>query len=128
MSARGLSERGAPRELVLLWHEDAFELVVSYDLLFKLQSVLLSQKSLVQPERDVLDYVLWLHENATLKNEGEIRPLSWHPEDDYLLAFARNSGAGYLGLQRFRPTRLEGRRPTHSDPSAPVRRPPPPRR
>ncbi len=44
----------------------------------------------------MLDYVLWLRENATLESEGEVRPLSRDPEDDYLLALARNTGADYL--------------------------------
>lgn len=92
-----ISPRGAPRELVLLWHEGAFVLVVSYELLLELQSVLLREKfRRYRPKRDVLDYVLWLRENATLGSEGEIRPLSRDPDDDYLLALARSSGADYL--------------------------------
>jgi putative PIN family toxin of toxin-antitoxin system len=92
-----ISPRGAPRELILLWHGGAFVLVVSYELLLELQSVLLREKfRRYRPERDVLDYVLWLRENAALGSEGEMRPLSRDPENDYLLALARNSGADYL--------------------------------
>lgn len=92
-----ISPRGAPRELILLWHVGVFELVVSYELLFELQSILLREKfRRYRPERDVLDYVLWLRENATLGSEGEMRSLSRDPDDDYLLALACSSGADYL--------------------------------
>lgn len=39
-----ISPRGVPRDLVFLWHEGAFVLVVSYELLLELQSVLLREK------------------------------------------------------------------------------------
>lgn len=97
MVSAAISERSAPREVILLWYEGAFDLVVSYELLFELQSVLVREKfRRYRPERDMLDYVLWLRENATLEREGEVQPLSRDPEDDYLLALARNSGADYL--------------------------------
>lgn len=89
-----------PRELVLLWHKGAFELIVSYELLLELQRVLLREKfRRYRPERDVLDYVLWLRENATLGGEGEVRSLSRDPDDGYLLAVARSSGVGYLKFE-----------------------------
>lgn len=86
-----------PRELVLLWYEGAFEMVVSYELLFKLQSVLTREKfRRYRPEKDVLDYVVWLRENATLESEGDVLPISSDPADDYLISLARASGADRL--------------------------------
>lgn len=92
-----LSEKGAPWELVRSWHEGGFELIVSYELLYELEVVLLRTKfRRYLSESEALEYVLWIREGAVLKDAGEVRPLSLDPEDDYLLALARNSGADYL--------------------------------
>lgn len=80
-----------------MWHEGAFELVVSYELLYELEVVLLREKfRRYLTEGEALEYVLWLREGAVLEREGEVRPLSRDPKDDYLLALARNSDADYL--------------------------------
>jgi putative PIN family toxin of toxin-antitoxin system len=92
-----ISEKGAPWELVHLWHEGTFELIVSQQLLFELQSVLSREKfRRYFTYEEALEYVLWLREGGALESEGEIRPLSHDPDDDYLLALTRSSGADYL--------------------------------
>lgn len=71
--------------------------MISYRLLLELQSVLMREKFRhYRPERETLDYVVWLREKGSLYREGEIASLSPDPEDDYLLALAQVSGAGYL--------------------------------
>lgn len=45
---------------------------------------------------EALEYILWLREGGRLYHEGEIRALSRDPNDDYLLALAKSSGADYL--------------------------------
>jgi putative PIN family toxin of toxin-antitoxin system len=90
---------GVPRKIVLPWHEGAFELVVSHELLYELQIVLSRRKfRRYRPEKDTLDYVLWIRENATLALEGNVLAISRDPDDDYLLALATNSGADCLVL------------------------------
>lgn len=72
-------------------------MVASQTLLFELQSVLMRQKfRRYRPEADCLDYVLWISDNATLRQEGRVELLSRDPDDDYLLALAENSSADYL--------------------------------
>ncbi len=72
-------------------------MVVSLELLFELEVVLLRAKfRRYRTEGEALEYVLWLREGAVLEREGEMRSLSRDPDDDYLLALARSSGADYL--------------------------------
>ena len=72
-------------------------MVVSYELLFELQSVLMREKfRRYRPEKDLLEYILWLRENATLEREGDILPISSDLRDDYLIALARASEADLL--------------------------------
>jgi predicted nucleic acid-binding protein len=72
-----------------MWHEGAFELVASYELFYELEFVLLRAKfRRYLTEGEALEYVLWLRKGAILESEGDIRPLSRDPEDDYLLALA----------------------------------------
>ncbi len=47
-------------------------------------------------EDEALQYILWLHEGATLADREEIHPISRDPDDDYLLALAENSDSDYL--------------------------------
>ncbi len=74
-----------------------FEMVASNELLHELQVVLLRQKfRRYLTEGEALQYILWLHEGATISYKGEIHSISRDPDDDYLLALAENSGADYL--------------------------------
>lgn len=94
-----LSSRGAPWELVRLWHEGVFELVVSHELLFELQSVLSREKfRKYRTYEESLEYVQWFREGATLADEGGsiVQAVSRDPQDDYLIALARASGADLL--------------------------------
>ncbi len=45
---------------------------------------------------EVLEYVVWLRERATQAEEGEIERVTEDPDDDYLIALARASGAEFL--------------------------------
>lgn len=60
--------QGVPYRLFILWaREIAFELIVSYRLLYELEIVLLRpyfRRKLAYEE--VLEYVLWIHEKASL--------------------------------------------------------------
>lgn len=72
-------------------------MVVSHQLLYELQAVLLRQKfRRCRTEGEALEYVLWLREGATLAEEKGIRPVSRDPDDNYLLALAASSTADYL--------------------------------
>lgn len=94
MVSAALSEKGPPWKIVRLWHEGAFELIASNELLHELQVVLLRRKFRRHlTESEALEYILWLREGATLAGEGRIEPFSKDP-DDYLIALARN--ADYL--------------------------------
>lgn len=48
------------------------------------------------PEEAVLLYLARLVEAGTMKEEGEIRPVSADPKDDYLVALARAADADSL--------------------------------
>lgn len=72
-------------------------MIVSFGLLHELEAVLLRpwfRRKLSYEE--VLEYVLWLAEGATLAEEGEIENVTADPDDDYLVALAKNSGADLI--------------------------------
>ena len=90
-----LSRTGAPAQLLLLWIEGRFEIVVSPQLLAELQRVLLRPKFRGRlTERDALDYVA-LFARRGIRVEDPVEPdrVAPDPKDDYLLALARASGA-----------------------------------
>lgn len=89
--------RGVPHRIILAWHFGAFEMVVSYELLYELEAVLLRdwfRRKLTYA--DVLEYVTWLSDGAMLAEGGTMVRVSRDPDDDYLLALARSSGADCL--------------------------------
>lgn len=89
--------RGVPYRILLAWHFRAFEMVVSYELLYELEAVLLRpwfRRKLTRA--DVIEYVMWLSGDATLMPQGDVTYYSGDPDDDYLLALARSSDADYL--------------------------------
>lgn len=89
--------RGAPHELLIGWHSGLYELVVSYQLLYELEAVLLREKFRSKLSfSEVLEYVVWLRERATLVEEQRIERVTGDPDDDYLIALARESGADFL--------------------------------
>lgn len=72
-------------------------MIVSFGLLHELEAVLLRpwfRRKLSYEE--VLEYVLWFAEGATLAEEGEIENVTADPGDDYLVALAKNSGADLI--------------------------------
>ncbi len=72
-------------------------MVVSYDLLYELEAVLLRDKFRRKlTVGDVLEYVLWIREGATLVEAGSITPVGPDPDDDYLVNLASESQADYL--------------------------------
>lgn len=89
--------RGVPHRILLAWHFGAFEMVVSYELLYELEDVLLRhwfRRKLTQA--DVLEYVMWISDGAKLMPQGTTTRISRDPDDDYLLALTQSSAADYL--------------------------------
>ena len=73
-------------------------MVVSYDLLHELESVLLRdnfrRKLAIS---DVIEYVIWLRENAEfVPTPGVVVEISPDPDDDYLIGLALSSEARFL--------------------------------
>jgi len=93
-----LSRSGVPAQLLLLWIEGRFEIVVSPQLLAELQRVLLRPKFRDRmTDRDVLDYVaLFARHGIRVEDPAERQRVAPDPKDDYLLALARASGARLL--------------------------------
>jgi uncharacterized protein len=97
-----ISARGAPRQIVLAWHSGRFEMVVSYDLLYELEAVLMRswfRRRLVFS--DVVEYVMWIRERATFVPdapplEGWLVAQFSDPDDAYLMALAKDHRADYL--------------------------------
>jgi uncharacterized protein len=97
-----ISAGGAPRALLVYWYLGRFQMLVSYDLLYELEAVLLRPKFRSKlTVSDVLTYVRWLREGAMFLNDAP--PLEeWllarfsDPDDAYLLALARQYRADYL--------------------------------
>ena len=74
-------------------------MIVSYDLLYELEAVLLRGKFRSRlAVSDVLEYVLWIREGSTLARvpTGASVEVSRDPDDDYLYALALAQGAAYL--------------------------------
>lgn len=98
-----ISTRGIPRRILGTWHAGFFEIVVSYDLLYELEAVLLRpyfRDKLTYS--DVLDYVSWINDGGALyepyepyDRSGE-EGVSADPDDDYLYYLALDCGAGFL--------------------------------
>ncbi len=96
-----ISSRGAPRELLAAWLSGRFLMVVSYDLLYELESVLLRPYFLGRLVYfDVLAYVAWIRERAEFVPDapdwGRFSP---DPDDDYLVSLALANGADFLVSQ-----------------------------
>jgi putative PIN family toxin of toxin-antitoxin system len=100
-----ISREGIPRRILGTWHAGFFTMVVSYDLLYELEAVLLRpyfRDKLTYS--DVLAYVSWIREGAGLyesyaykapRRSGEER-VSADPDDDYLYYLALDTMADYL--------------------------------
>jgi hypothetical protein len=61
-----ISAVGAPRELLVAWYTGRFEMIVSYDLLYELEAVLMRPRFRRKLTfSDVVEYVMWIRERAT---------------------------------------------------------------
>jgi uncharacterized protein len=96
-----ISAVGAPRELLVAWYTGRFEMIVSYDLLYELEAVLMRpwfRRKLTFS--DVVEYVMWIRERATFVpdvpplEEWLVEPLP-DPDDAYLVALTKERGADY---------------------------------
>lgn len=109
-----ISSRGAPREILELWLAGDFEMIVSHELLYELQAVLMGRKlrgRLAYP--DVIRYIAYLAEHAKLAEQSEVL-ISEHEVDDeddfYLLALAQAQGAFLVsGDQHLAPVAISPR-------------------
>ena len=97
-----ISAVGAPQELLVAWYTGRFEMLVSYDLLYELEAVLMRpwfRRKLAFT--DVLEYVMWVRERSTFVpdvpplEEWLVEPLP-DPDDAYLVALAKECSADYL--------------------------------
>jgi len=93
-----ISSKGAPRALLQIWIEGAFELIVSSKLLTELESVLRREKFRTYVTlRDVNAYIALLRRFSTVAPDPDSAPgLSPDPGDDYLIALAAADSADYL--------------------------------
>lgn len=92
--------RGTPHRLLLSWVRGNFGLIVSPHLLYELEAVLLRHKFRSKlPYEDVLGYVSWLHDRASV-SEGltadVVKGTTGDPDDDYLVGLAALAGVAYL--------------------------------
>jgi putative PIN family toxin of toxin-antitoxin system len=93
-----ISGKGAPRDLLWLWLEGSFELVVCPSLLAELGRVLLRPK--FRPYvtgKEVRAYVALLRRLVSLEPDPEATAgLTPDPGDDYLMALARAAKAEFI--------------------------------
>jgi putative PIN family toxin of toxin-antitoxin system len=96
--AGALSSKGPPARLLGALADGAFDAVVCPLLLDELRGVLTRQRIADRIEPDVADgFVAWLERFASaVPDPDPIEPVSPDPGDDYLVAFARESGAPFI--------------------------------
>jgi putative PIN family toxin of toxin-antitoxin system len=90
-----LSRAGAPRRLIALWLEGAFELVVSEELLAELGRAVAYRKLREHiSSEDAADFIAILRATASMLADAEHPDhISRDPGDDYLLALAKASAS-----------------------------------
>lgn len=93
-----ISAAGAPRALLTLWLEGAFELICSALLIAELERVLLRPKfRTYATESEVRAFLELLNRLAAIVPDPPPLPgITPDPNDDYLVALARSSGARVL--------------------------------
>ncbi|CAN5544104.1 MAG: putative toxin-antitoxin system toxin component, PIN family [Actinomycetota bacterium] len=94
-----ISAKGAPREILHRWLDGEFEMVVSTDLLYELETVLLRdwfRRKLIVSE--VLRYVMLLSDRATVlpQPEGSSIESIPDPDDHYLAHLAEAASVDHL--------------------------------
>jgi predicted nucleic acid-binding protein len=66
-----IAAHGTPRALLFYWYEGRFQMLVSYDLLYELEAVLLRPRFRRKlTVSDVIEYVSWLRESALFVNDA----------------------------------------------------------
>jgi putative PIN family toxin of toxin-antitoxin system len=119
-----ISGKGAPRNLLWLWLEGAFEVIVCPLLLTELEHVLLRPKFrpyVTTPEARA--YVALLHRLSSRVPDPEVTAgLTADPGDDYLVALARSAKAHFLVSGDPHLTELKQVRPPVLTPRAFLRR------
>lgn len=101
---------GWPRDILRRWLDDEFEMIVSYDLLLELETVLLRNKFRKRlAVADVLRYVEFLRERATVVSSRKAERASTDllvpdPDDEYLVHLAEDAQVDRIvsGDQDFR--------------------------
>ena len=93
-----ITPRGVPSDIIRAWKQGAFELVVSPFLLDELTETLLRPKvRRWVSENDAIAFVEVLRLSAVVSNDPtEIERVSRDPNDDYLIAVAREARAHVL--------------------------------
>ncbi len=96
-----ISRRGAPRELLDHWERGEFELIVSAEVLFELQEVLVRPKfRRYLTDAEVTGYVLRIHDGASEVSEelpkDVVRGVTGDPDDDYLAGVALRGRADVI--------------------------------
>ena len=104
---------GVPAAIIRAWTRGAFELVVSPLLLDELTTTLLRPKfRRWATESDVITFVEVLrHAAAMVEDPAEVERVSRDPNDDYLVALAREAGAHVLISSDGDLTSIEGNDP-----------------
>ena len=90
-----LSEHGVPSELLRLWDDGAFELIISPRLLAELRNVLARPHIArsVPPEHARALIRAFVASSIELTDPPEPPAVTRDPKDDYLVALAREAGA-----------------------------------
>ena len=93
-----ISQAGPPREIVMAWVDERFELVASPALLDELSDVLARPRLRRWVSLAVAaEFVDGLAQDAVLVADPPPQPgLTADPDDDYLIVLARAAGADYL--------------------------------
>lgn len=119
-----ISGKGAPRDLLWLWLEGSYEMVVCPALLAELEQVLLRPK--FRPyvtAQEVRAYVALLRRLVSLEPDPEATTgLTPDPGDDYLVALARVAKADFIVSGDPHLTELKQARPSVLTPRAFLRR------
>ena len=108
-----ISPEGPPRQIVTAWAEGRFELIVSPILLDELGDVLAREKfrRWVSTET-AAQFIDGLEDAALLIDDPAAQAVvSLDPDDDYLIALARSSGADHLVSGDSHLTSLAGAKP-----------------
>ncbi len=104
---------GLPSDIVRAWRLGAFELIVSPHLLDELTQTLLRPKfRRWATENEVITFVEVLRVASVMADDPtEVESISRDPNDDYLIALARDAGAHVLVSSDRDLTSIEGNEP-----------------